>query len=363
MANTPNARAGSGSSGWCARVRARAGTRASSSPGSASTGSRSARDTRRASQAKVIGYSVRLAGSEHDHGQAVWYGGGRLARDLTLPALRRSWHQPPEEERRAVDQWRSGGVAGSRSPAGRHAELEQRGLLWHRCTTEIECVRLQLRAVGTDPTACAHAAREGAAVLAAWSLDLEGQEPGPLARASRQLARSAELPAYTPAPRQPLSRASGLALFMLAAGRPDSAVGWLLVCRELGLLAGEIGRVHRARGELDRAREIETDLHAELEAIRTRIDPGRPESVELDAEAEAARRAREPLGAATRQAPERSCGRRRRRRGQAADRSDPPAPAAATVTHGSGVRPSAVWTPVSRRTAHRFDAAVAQASV
>jgi hypothetical protein len=96
-------------------------------------------------------------------------------------------------------------------------------------------------------------------------------------------------------------------MFMLAAGRPDSAVGWLLVWRELGLLAREIGRVHRARGELDRAREIETDLHAELEEIRARIDADRPDpaTVELDAETETARRAREPLGPPTRQAPER----------------------------------------------------------
>jgi hypothetical protein len=157
--------------------------------------------------------------------------------------------------------------------------------------------------------ACAHAAREGAAVLAAWSIDLEGEQPGALARASRQLARSAELSASTPAPaaRRSSSRASGLALFMLAAGRPDSAVGWLLVCRELGLLAGEIGRVHRARGELQRAHEIETDLHGELEQIRARLDADRPDpgSVELDAEAEAARRVREPLGPATREAPQR----------------------------------------------------------
>jgi len=88
----------------------------------------------------------------------------------------------------------------ARSTAERRAELEERGLLWHRCTMEIERVRLGLRAAGTDPAACAHAAREGAAVLAAWSIDLEGERPGALARASRQLARSAELPAYTPAP-------------------------------------------------------------------------------------------------------------------------------------------------------------------
>jgi hypothetical protein len=166
-----------------------------------------------------------------------------------------------------------------------------------------------LRAAGNDPGACAHAAREGAAVLAAWSIDLEGERPGALARATRQLARPAELSASTPAPlvRRPPSRASGLALFMLAAGRPDSAVGWLLVCRELGLLAGEIGRVHRARGELQRAHEIETELHGELEQIRARLDADRPDSgpVELDAETEAARRAREPLGPAARAAPQR----------------------------------------------------------
>jgi hypothetical protein len=254
---------------------------------------------------KVAGYSVRLAASEHDRGRTVWYGGGRLARDLTLPTLRRGWGQDHGEETRALAEWQSTSDVRRRSTAERRAELEERGLLWHRCTTEIERVRLQLRAAGTDPAACAHAAREGAAVLAAWSIDLEGEQPGPLARASRHLARSAELPAYTQAPRRPLSRASGLALFMLAAGGPDSAVGWLLVCRELGLLAGEIGRVHRARGEVDRAREIETDLQDELEQIRARIDADRPESAELDAETEAAKRAREPLGPATRQAPER----------------------------------------------------------
>ena len=73
-----------------------------------------------------------------------------------------------------------------------------------------------------------------------------------------------------------------------------------------GLLAGAIGRAHRARGELQRAHEIGTDLHEELERIRARIDAGQSDPVELDSETEAARRAREPLGRAIRQAPERA---------------------------------------------------------
>ena len=110
-----------------------------------------------------------------------------------------------------------------RSADERQAEVEQRGLVWHRCTSEIERVRLQLRRAGSDRAACGQAAREGAAVLAAWSLELERDQPGALARASRQLARSAELPAPTPASRRPVSRASGLGL--ISGGERQSAQG------------------------------------------------------------------------------------------------------------------------------------------
>ena len=209
----------------------------------------------------------------------MWYGGGRLARDLTLPALRRGWRQDADAQRRAVTRVEVVDATAPRpSPVERQAELEQRGLMWHRCTMELERIRQQLRAAGTDPAAIAHAAREGAGVLAAWSIALEGEQPGALARAARQLARSAELPAHTPVPPKQLSRASGLALFMLAAGKPDSAVGWLIVSREIALLATELGRVHRARGELERAQQIETELGAELAQIEATLERERPRS-------------------------------------------------------------------------------------
>ena len=83
---------------------------------------------------------------------------------------------------------------------------------------------------------------------------------------------------------------------MLAAGKPDSAVGWLIVSREIALLVGELGRVHRARGELDRAEQIESELGAELAEVEVMLERERPRADEvLDAEAQAANRAREPL--------------------------------------------------------------------
>ena len=245
---------------------------------------------------EVVGYSVRLPGHERGPQRSVWYGGGRLARDVTLPALRRGWRQHAEAQRRAVREWRSSTSAPPPSPVERHAELEQRGLMWHRCTMELERIRRQLRAAGTDPAAIAYAAREGAGVLAAWSLALEVEQPGALARAARQLARSGELPAHTPVPPKQLSRASGLALFMLAAGKPDSAVGWLIVSREIALLASELGRLHRVRGELERAQQIENELGAELAQIEAMLERERPRSDEvLDAEAQATKRAWQAL--------------------------------------------------------------------
>ena len=244
----------------------------------------------------VVGYSVRLPGADEGPRRTVWYGGGRLARDLTLPELRRRWGQDEQARQRAVGEWNSTTLASPRSAAERQAELKQRALIWHRCTMELERVRQQLRAAGSDPAAVAHAAREGAGVLAAWSLTLEGEQPGALARAGRQLARSAELPAHTPPPPKTLSRASGLALFMLAAGKPDTPVGWMIVAREIALLASELGRVHRARGELDRAQQIETELGAELARIEAGLEREQPPTGEVpDAEAQAAKRAREPL--------------------------------------------------------------------
>lgn len=37
----------------------------------------------------------------------VWHGGGKLARDLTLPELRKGWPDAPQSAQTAVDEWRA----------------------------------------------------------------------------------------------------------------------------------------------------------------------------------------------------------------------------------------------------------------
>ena len=58
-------------------------------------------------QRNVVGYSVRLPGPDSGSDRAVWFGGGRLARDLTLPSLRAGWQQDAGEQAAAVKEWSS----------------------------------------------------------------------------------------------------------------------------------------------------------------------------------------------------------------------------------------------------------------
>ena len=48
---------------------------------------------------QVTGYAVALPGDTTKAGDPVWYGGGKLAADLSLPKLRRRWPQPGRDDR------------------------------------------------------------------------------------------------------------------------------------------------------------------------------------------------------------------------------------------------------------------------
>ncbi len=52
---------------------------------------------------RVVGYAV--AEEPSDGGVAVFFGGGKLARDLSLPALRERWHDGEAEGQGAIAEW------------------------------------------------------------------------------------------------------------------------------------------------------------------------------------------------------------------------------------------------------------------
>jgi hypothetical protein len=92
---------------------------------------------------QVTGYSVALPGDTAKNGGPVWYGGGKLAADLTLPKLRQRW--TPDRA----------------TPGRLHPDLtaEERNALWEHATKIAADATAQIRNLTrTDPAAAADAA-------------------------------------------------------------------------------------------------------------------------------------------------------------------------------------------------------------
>jgi hypothetical protein len=236
-------------------------------------------------RSSVVGYSVGLPGPASGPDRAIWFGGGRLARDLTLPSLRAGWQQADSEQQEAVKEWSRWTSVRPRARAERRAELEHRAVHWHQCVGDVDRLRRQLSGVDRDPAGCARVARNAAGILAAWSVALEVNAPGSFARASRQLARSAEQRAvHRKSPPRPWPSSSMLALFLLAGARPDTTGGWFVLARQLSLLGRDLAHVHRLRGEVDRACELEIEFTTHLNTLHQHLgswSPGSPADPEL----------------------------------------------------------------------------------
>ena len=222
---------------------------------------------------RIGGYAVALPPAK---GKApVWFSGGRLARDLTLPGIRASagWADTPAESTAAVAEWTA---AGRQQPDVGTTQLPTRDPeQWRRASQELGALRDRLRAVGPgDRAEWARIAGDAAGVLAAWSLEAE-PEPGPLAAAAAALGRSAQLPAWQARTTQRVRApsAQGAALLFAAAAQPSNgALGWMVLLRQMANLAKALHDAHAARGDLQRAQQIERAVRSELEAVNARLE-------------------------------------------------------------------------------------------
>ena len=90
---------------------------------------------------QVTGYSVALPGDTTKDGGPVWYGGGKLAPDLTWPKLRQRW-----TPHRAT-------------PSRASLTAEERNVVWEHATRVAADAAAQIRNLAwTDPAAAAYAA-------------------------------------------------------------------------------------------------------------------------------------------------------------------------------------------------------------
>ena len=136
-------------------------------------------------QHEVVGYSVAIRTT--GGAAPIWFGGGKLAKDLTLPHLRQFWAVSSDDRRAAVVEWSAPkSVLPGREALGGHPND------WRRAVAAVERSVERLRGVPvSDLPTWRGAAREAAGVFAAWSRRLERKSPGPLAATADALARSA----------------------------------------------------------------------------------------------------------------------------------------------------------------------------
>lgn len=141
----------------------------------------------------VAGYSVAFRPQSGE--RPIWYGGGTLAKDLSLPALRGQW--PGTDPSAAVPEWKAAQknrAFVTAMPAGTEVVSGEVVSAFFR---EMKDVAALFRDVqGTDPARFAQIARQGAGVLSAWSVaaGAEGDAAaGKLASAADLFARHAQL--------------------------------------------------------------------------------------------------------------------------------------------------------------------------
>jgi hypothetical protein len=218
-------------------------------------------------QDAVVGYSVAM---RTQYGETpIWFGGGKLAKDLTLPNMRQFWEQTAGDRTAAVVEWRS---AKAVAP-GRETILGDPDD-WMRAVAGVERSVERLRAVpASDLAAWRGVARETAGVFAAWSRRFEGDSPGPMAEVADALARSAQNRPDDPVPDRAAVRdfRGVAAIAARSAVDKNSPMVWASLVDQLGRTLRAIGDAHHARGEAEMAKALCGRLSDELAELHDRF--------------------------------------------------------------------------------------------
>lgn len=204
--------------------------------------------------------------------QPVWHSGLRLARDLTLPELRKGWPDTPENASAAVEEWRATRKNPDRYVPARpgREESEMKPEFFKMYAEDMTRLHEYIATIDPDDHAAwAHVARETSGAYAAWSRRLE-PVPGPLARTSRTPARSAQL-LPSQSRRRPVAMPSMVnttALILAQANKGKNAAAEALLLRQLAQTTVSIFRAVQASGDARRASELAATVKNNLRAVR-----------------------------------------------------------------------------------------------
>ncbi|MFF3444250.1 hypothetical protein [Streptosporangium sp. NPDC002721] len=223
---------------------------------------------------RVVGYSAALRPAD---GRApVWFGGGKLAADLTLPQLRQQWDDV-DGQGPALAEWRRSPEAAGLAGPGERAAVDVAE--WKRAAQLVDAVRERLeRTPDGDVAAWRSGCRGAAAMLAALAERVEkpGPDgtggPGPIAALADRLAWSAQAlraQARVPVPARAEVRAA-TRIIIAAARQGPAAATWMLVATALVLLAATIQTWHRRHRQHRQAATLSTHADALARELRRR---------------------------------------------------------------------------------------------
>ncbi|WP_211225699.1 relaxase/mobilization nuclease domain-containing protein [Nocardioides alkalitolerans] len=218
----------------------------------------------------VTGYSV---AERPQYGERpIWYGGGHLGRDLTLPRLRDGWEDTPTGASEAAAEW-AAAKRGRRVVAPGRENVEPTPAQWAAQAERVEQLVERLRAVPvTDRDTWATVARQSAGALAAWSNATEAV-PGELAAASEVLSRSAQTYRRTVRPQKAGTVAlSGAAmLFASVAHGGRGPVAQAVMVRQMIRLTSGVMAAARAAQDHRQADVELAAARASLVAVHDRL--------------------------------------------------------------------------------------------
>ena len=217
---------------------------------------------------QITGYAVALPGGS-DSGQNIWFGGGKLAPDLTLPQLQLRWrsheqHAHPVEAGSAdVRRPRSGtqGAAGQpRSGTDRFGlTQEERQRLWQAAQDAATRAAAQIAATvehGADPRLAGDAAWAAADLLSVVAQLTERRAGGPYTDAARAFEHAGRSQHQAPHVRTAASRRLRTATAALSAVRvalPTEARQLLQLTQQLAALVDAVARLRQAQAQAAQA--------------------------------------------------------------------------------------------------------------
>lgn len=214
----------------------------------------------------ITGYSV--AARPEAGERPIWYGGGQLGRDLSLPRLRDGWEDTPTGAMDAAAEWNAA-KRGRRVVAPGREATEPRPRQWVEQQERLSKLVDRLSEVPVeDRDTWATVARQTAGALAAWSNATE-ETPGDLAAAAEALSRSAQTYRRTVRPEKARTIAiSGAAMLLASAARGgQGTVAQAVMLRQLIRLSERVADAAVAARDARQARLISEDVRARLDRV------------------------------------------------------------------------------------------------